>query len=741
MPRTLRAIRYIWNFIEIPSFMKKYIILCYLTVLALRAWAGEGMWLPMLLQQNEAEMQRMGMKMSAEDIYSINKGSLKDAIVRFGGGCTGSIISGAGLLLTNHHCGFGQIQFHSTLQNNYLEHGFWARNLSEELPNPGLTATFIIRMEDVSAKALEGVTAQQTEKERQSLIDRNLQQQTTNASRESWQEVSIRPFYQGNAYYLFITETYKDVRLVGAPPGAVGKFGSDTDNWVWPRHTGDFSLFRIYADKNNRPAAYSAENIPLKPKHFLPVSLDGVAQGDFTLVFGFPGRTTEYLPASAVRQTVDVLNPVRIDIRTRTLGIYDQAMRKDPQIRIQYASKQANLANAWKKWMGENQGIQRVNGIGRKVAFEQVFTERVLQNPTWKQEYGHILPELDKLHQELESFARSREYINELTGANIEILRFANMLHRFVQILDNNGPEALSQRKEQLKAVFQSFYKDYSPEVDQQVFAALIPLYFSGLPPEHLAPFAVEQMNYAGKNADEFARILFLKSNLVKSSNWVSLCEENPVQAVKLIREDYAYLLARNIVDAAESQVSVPYNDYQDKIGLLLRTYMKALMVVMPEKLFYPDANSTLRATYGKVEGYEPQDGVFYLPFTNLNGVIEKYKPGDYEFDVPEKLRQLHANKDFGPYAENGKLPVCFLGSNHTTGGNSGSPVIDGSGNLIGLNFDRVWEGTMSDILYDPSICRNIMVDIRYVLFMMDKYAGASNLMKELKLVHPKKKG
>lgn len=703
--------------------------------------AGEGMWLPLLLQQNEAEMQRMGMKMTAEDIYSINKGSLKDAIVRFGGGCTGSLISSTGLVLTNHHCGFGQIQYHSSLENNYLDQGFWAKTLSEELPNPGLGVTFIVRIEDVTAKALAGLTEGLGERDRQAQIDRNIQVLNEQTPRESWQEVSVRPFFQGNAYYLFVTETFRDVRLVGAPPGAVGKFGADTDNWVWPRHTGDFSIFRVYADKNNRPAAYSPANVPYKPKHYLPISLDGVTPGDFTLVFGFPGTTREYLPASAVQQITETLNPIRIGIRDRSLAIIDEAMRSDPQIRIQYASKQANLANSWKKWIGESLGIKTVNGIEQKKSVEAEFMRRVNAQPQWKTAYGALLPDLEALYKEIEPYAKSRDYITEIASTNVELLRFANTLHQFVVIYENNGADALKQRKEQLRNAFTNFYKDYRPEVDQRVFAALGDLYFTKLPAAHLSPYATEQMNFAGKNADEFARILFYKSRLAQAADWVEKTEADPVQVIRLIKEDYAYQLVRNILETAEVKVFRPYNEIQDKINLLQRSYMKALMEVLKEKRFYPDANSTLRVTYGKVEGYQPKDGVFYVPFTYLDGVMEKFKPGDYEFDVPEKLRQLHASKDYGPYGENGKLPVCFLGSNHTTGGNSGSPAIDAHGNLIGLNFDRVWEGTMSDILYSPAICRNIMVDIRYVLFMVDKYAGASHLVKEMKLVHPKKKG
>jgi hypothetical protein len=726
--------------VHYPFCMMKRNFLAVALVLAavLKALAGEGMWLPLLLKQNEAEMQRMGMKMTAEDIYSINKGSLKDAIIRFGGGCTGSVISPSGLILTNHHCGYGQIQYHSSLERNYLENGFWAKSPAEELPNPGLTVTFITRIEDVSKQALAGVTANMTERERQAAIEKNTNEIASRAAKEAWQDAAVRPFYYGNAYYLFITETFRDIRLVGAPPGAVGKFGADTDNWVWPRHTGDFSMFRIYADQNNRPAAYAPGNVPYRPKHYLPVSLNGIKPGDFTLVFGFPGRTTEYLPASAVAQTVNLLNPIRIDIRNRSLAVLDAAMRADAKVKIQYASKQAGLANSWKKWIGENQGLKKADGIALKKKTEAAFQSRVMAKSGWAQGYGSLLPELDKHYAAIAPYAAAREYINEIVGANVELLRFANSLRQFVAIHDNNGLEALSQRKDQIKAAFEAFYKDYRPEVDQQVLAALIPLYFEKVPGEYLSPFAIEQMNFAGKDAAEFARITFLKSELSRPGKWATLAASDPAAAIKSIREDYAYLLARSILETAEARVFRPYNEINDKISIAQRRYMQALLEVFPEKRFYPDANSTLRVTYGKVEGYQPRDGVYYQHYTYLDGVMEKYQPGDYEFDVPERLRTLYQNKDYGPYAENGRMPVCFIGSNHTTGGNSGSPAIDGSGNLIGLNFDRVWEGTMSDILYAPDICRNIMVDIRYILFMVDKYAGASHLIREMKIVQGK---
>ena len=719
--------------------MKKIIILLLITWIANLAFATEGMWLPLLLKQlNEAEMQSMGMKMSAEDIYSVNRGSLKDAIVQFGGGCTGEVISSQGLILTNHHCGFGQIQSHSSLENNYLQDGFWAMSRAEELPNPGLTVTFIVRIEDVTEQVLEMVTPEMHYKERQAWVARNTEKVKQAAAREAYQDVMIRPFFEGNQYFLFVTETYRDIRLVGAPPSSIGKFGADTDNWVWPRHTGDFSLFRIYAGPDNKPADYAPDNVPYQPRHFLPVSMDGISEGDFTLVFGFPGRTEEYLPSPAIDQRVNVINPIRIGIRDRALNIINEAMRKDPKVRIQYASKQSRIANAWKKWIGESQGVKATDGVGRKKEYEKEFQKRVDANPEWKELYGNLLPQFEKLYAELEPYAKSRDYIGEIAGRNIELFGLANTLHGVVKQYDANGSAALESRMERIQGYLDGFFKDYQPDIDRQVFAALMEVYFNEVNPDHQSDFAITQFVDAQKDPAELAQIVFAKTNLVKPEILRQAIAAGPDAFVKLLKEDYAYVLARRISEINEEKVLEAYNRIQDEIDLLQQQYMKAQMEVFPEKRFYPDANSTLRVTYGKVAGYQPRDAVEYEPQTYLEGVMEKYVPGDYEFDVPEKLRQLYHKKDYGPYGEDGKLPICFIGTNHTTGGNSGSPAIDAYGNLIGLNFDRVWEGTMSDINYDASICRNIMVDIRYILFIIDKYAGAGHLVEEMQLAHPK---
>jgi len=721
--------------------MKKHTLLLLVLTISLQTAlrATEGMWLPLLLSQlNEAEMQRMGMKMSAEDIYSVNQGSLKDAIVRFGGGCTGEIISDQGLLLTNHHCGYGQIQSHSSLENNYLEDGFWAMSKAEELPNPGLTATFIVRIEDVTEAVMRDLADDMPAKERQARIDQRLQKLKQSADKEDYQNAMIRPFFEGTQYFLFITETYRDVRLVGAPPSSIGKFGADTDNWVWPRHTGDFSLFRIYAGPDGKPADYSEDNVPFQPRHFLPISLDGVSEDDFTLVFGFPGRTEEYLPSPAIQQRVETINPIRIGIRDRALEVINAAMQADPQVKIQYASKQSRIANAWKRWIGQSQGIEAVDGVARRQAYEAEFQKRVDANPEWKKKYGELLPQFEELYAELEPYAKTRTAIGEIAGYNIELFRLANSLHGLVKRYESSGLPAIQPLMGRIESYFDNFYKDYRPAIDQKVFAGLMDYYFQSVNPDHIAPFAIEEYALAGKDPMQLAERAFAKSQLAEQAKIEQAINAGAEALMQLIQDDYAYKLVRAISEHSEKTALSEYNRIMESIDELQQAYMQAQMEVFSEKRFYPDANGTLRVTYGKVKGYQARDAVYYQPQTYLEGVVEKYVPGDYEFDVPEKLRQLYADKDYGQYAEDGKMPVCFIGTNHTTGGNSGSPAIDAYGNLVGLNFDRVWEGTMSDIFYDPSICRNIMVDARYILFLIDKYAGAGHLVEEMELVRPK---
>ena len=708
------------------------LLVLFLAATTYAAQAGEGMWLPLLLKAlNEEEMQSMGMKMTAEDIYSVNQGSLKDAIVHFGGFCTGEIISDQGLLLTNHHCGYGQIQQHTTLENNYLEDGFWAMTRGEEKANPGLYAKFIERIEDVTEAALRGVTDAMSFEERQSVIDKNLAALEMSVARKAHEEVAIRPFFKGNQYFAFITVTYPDVRLVGAPPSSIGKFGADTDNWVWPRHTGDFSLFRVYAGPDNLPAEYSENNVPLRPKHHLPMSLDGVAPEDFTLIFGFPGRTNEYLPSYAIDQLMRLEDPAKIAVRDAALKVLDAAMKADPAVKIKYASKFASVANYWKKWIGEVQGLERSGGLERKRTYEAELTRRIEADPALKAKYGNILTDMRGYYADREPLVVPRAYYGETTR-NVELLRLAGLMDRLVGIYENNGAAGFANFKARLLPYLEGQLKNYDPAVDQQVFAKLLALYEAEVPAAYRPAF--KRISW-----DKQAVDLYRGTKFTDISNIKNLLDQSPEQAIAAIRNDPAYQFYQQLSTPYNEKVAQPYSEVDAAVEEAMRLYMRAQMEAFPERTFYPDANSTLRVGYGQVTGYEPRDGVMYQYGTHLSGVIEKYVPGDYEFDVPQKLRSLYEAKDYGPYADaDGKMPVCFIGSNHTTGGNSGSPAIDAHGNLIGLNFDRAWEGTMSDYNYDPAICRNIMVDARYVLFIIDKYAGAGHLVEEMTLVRPK---
>ncbi|SHN64579.1 Peptidase S46 [Flavobacterium fryxellicola] len=711
------------------KFLKLFLLLF---VIQTQAQQG-GMWIPSLLKgMNETEMKNLGMKMSVKDIYDVNQSSMKDAVPHFNGGCTSEVISPKGLILTNHHCGYSQIQSHSTVDHDYLTDGFWAYKMEEELPNEGLTVTFMVKIEDVTTLVLEGTAAVTNEAEKQKKIQENISALTNSLPKENWQENKIRTFYEGNQYMLFVTETFTDVRLVGAPPTSIGKFGSDTDNWVWPRHTGDFSLFRIYADKNNRPAKYSKDNVPYTPKHFLPISLDGIAEDDFTLVFGYPGKTNEYLPAVAIEQIVNELNPAKIEIRDKALKVADGFMRKDNAIKIQYASKYASIANYWKKWIGETQGLKKSNAVAIKRETEKAFQQKITKAGKEK-EYGTLLADFEKNYTEIAPYALARDYFMETVQRNTELLSTGYRLYQLEQVYKTKGEQAFTDRKNNLSSGLADFYKNFNATVDEKVFEQLIELYATKSPKQFLPQSLVNV------NAKKLASEIYSKSKLKSYEGLKELLSGDANTVITKLNSDPGFLLAKELADKYAKEIAPKYDDINLTITALQRTYMKAQLELNTDGRIFPDANSTLRVTYGKVKGYEPKDATLYTPITYLDGVMEKYIPGDYEFDVPSKLIDLYNTKDYGPYGENGKMPVCFIGTNHTTGGNSGSPAIDGNGNLIGLNFDRVWEGTMSDIYYDPSICRNIMVDIRYVLFIMDKYAGAKNLISELKLVHPKK--
>ena len=710
--------------------MRKITLLFALLLFWLSGFAQQGgMWLPSLLEgMNAKEMKSLGMKMSVKDIYEVNKSSLKDAVPHFNGGCTAEMISNKGLLLTNHHCGYSQIQSHSTLANDYLTYGFWAKKQEEELPNENLSVTFIVRVEDITSKVLVDTEALVNEEARTAKIESNINNVLRNTPKEAWQECRVRAFYEGNQYLLFIVETFKDVRLVGAPPSSIGKFGSDTDNWVWPRHTGDFALFRVYADKNNRPAAYSKDNVPYKPKHYFPISLKGVKEGDFTMVFGYPGRTQEYLPAIAVAQMADVINPMKIGIRDVILKTQDSFMRNDPEIKIKYASKYASIANYWKKWIGEAQGLKKSGAVAIKQKQEEEF-KKDIESHSRKAEYGTVLPEMEKLYAQALDYSVASDLFSEFMR-HIDLLNNGYKIMQLQNVLLQRGEEAFNEKKAELLQSFKTSYKNYDKAVDKAVFEKAVAYYVKNMPKRFLAP------NLQNFNA-KLLTIKLYNNSFLASYEGIEKTLLLPESAFKgILKKDVGMQFIQQFVEYYFVEVAAPYQEITDKLAGLQRKYMKGILeFATPEDRIFPDANSTLRVTYGKVEGYSPADAVKYEPFTYLDGVMEKYIPNDYEFDVPAKLRYLYERKEYGIYGKDGKMPVCFIATNHTTGGNSGSPAIDAKGNLIGLNFDRVWEGTMSDVYYDPKICRNIMVDIRYILFIIDKYADASYLIDEMKII------
>lgn len=671
--------------------MKKLLLLIALVWMgAAHVKADEGMWLPSEILKKIKDIQSQGFKLSAEDIYSVNQSSLKDAVVRFGSGCTGELISSEGLLITNHHCGFGQIQAHSSVEHDYLRDGFWAMSREEELPNPGLTVSFLEYMIDVTDEVLKGYKPKMTEEKRIALVEKNSKKIEEKVVKgKKGLVANVKPIYYGNQYFLFVYKVYTDVRLVGAPPSSIGKFGGDTDNWMWPRHTGDFSVFRVYAGEDNEPADYSPNNVPLRPKKFFKINAKGISEGDFTMVYGFPGTTREYLFSEAVKNTALVSNPHKIALRTLRLDIQKREMDKDQAVRIKYASKQARVANAWKKWQGEAKGIIRLDAVGKKQAFEAQFDKWAEGKP----EYEGLMAKFKELYASIEELLLVQDYQSEALNA-VELITFAG----------KGQPDA------------DLFYKDYYMPIDKASFIALYQAYDKNIADTYKSSYFKEQLQRFG-SVEAWADALFTQ-------------EPNLAMAAEIYRQTNAYY-QENIAPTLET--------VNKEITLLYRTYMKGMMEYneanQAGKIFYPDANSTLRVTYGKVKGYSPADAVYYTPVSSLEGIIQKDNPDIYDYNIPQKLRDLYAAKDYGRWEENGSVPVAFIATNHTSGGNSGSPVLDADGNLIGVNFDRVWEGTMSDVVYDAEICRNISLDIRYALFVMDKLAGAKHLVEEMEII------
>lgn len=701
------------------------------------AFSDEGMWLPHLLKQlNEKDMKAMGFKLSADDIYSVNKKSMKDAVVLFGRGCTGEVISNEGLLLTNHHCGFGQIQDHSDVSHDYLTNGFWAKERKDELRNPGLTVTFIIEVKDVTAEILKSVTSNMSESERENAITAASLPLIAKAVEGSHYEAIIKPMFGGNEYLLFVTETFKDVRLVGAPPMHIGNFGKDSDNWTWPRHTGDFSMFRIYAGKDNKPADYSPDNIPFQPRHFFPISLKGVKENDFTMVYGFPARTNEYLHSEAVDLTINHSSPVKVALRDVRLKTMKASMDTNQTIFIQYADKYSGVANYWKKWAGEAKGLKKADAITRKKVFENKFDERTKTQSNLL-EYDGLTDKLGQLYLKLKPIQLELDLFSDGILSN-EILRYANNFNKLYTALQENKKEQAQAAAADLSKNVDPFFKDYNKLLDARLIAQSFYQVYQ-IKPNFIAPEQVEIIKQEKdiQKWDVWA-LQQLNSSYFQSKAMVKeLLNKTPEVQLEILQKDVIFQMSLFYYSYYRNQVLAPYNEINSQITSLNRKYIQAQRLAFPNKKFYPDANQTLRVAFGKAEGYQPSDAVNFSYFTTADGILEKNNNGATDHKIDERLRTLIQNKDFGRYADKKtkKLHTCFAASNHTTGGNSGSPVLNAYGQLIGTNFDRNWEGTMSDIFYDINQVRNITLDIRYTLWVIDKYAGASHLLNEMEII------
>ena len=703
--------------------MKKILTILVLATLSLPSFADEGMWIPMLLQRNEAAMQKAGMHISAKDIYDINHASLKDAILLFGGGCTGEFVSEEGLVLTNHHCGYSYIVKHSSVEHDYLTNGFWAMSRDQEIPCPGLSVTRLVRMEDVTAQVLEGITEETSEPDREKIVEKNIATITVKAVEGTHYKAIIKPFYYGNQYFMYVNEVFTDVRLVGAPPSNIGKFGGDTDNWMWPRHTGDFSMFRVYA-KDGKPADFSSDNTPYRPLKHLEISLKGIDEGDFTFVFGYPGTTRRYVTHDAVDLAANVENPVRIALRDIRLAHYNAAMQQSPAQRLKYASRVASIANGWKKWQGETLGIERLHGVEQKLEQEAAFRKWAADKP----QYRDVLDQLE------DNYARLREIETEWTYFNEALMAsdFMNRAYRLFQISRSGDTSLVAKLRTDSEKYFEDF--DQHSPIDEAIFLET----FLYMWERGFASFLPADRYQTDADVEAMLKKVYQKSILNNPKKLMKLLSKDRNKILDVIRRDPAYdLFSIAYLFCYSDTKRKTYNEADDNIQRLMRTYIKGMMEQYPDSNFFPDANLTLRVAYGHVEGFKPKDATYYTAYSTIEGIMEKENPHVYDYRVEPRLKELWQKKDYGQYAnKKGELPVAFIATNHTTGGNSGSPVLNADGQLIGINFDRCWEGTMSDLLFDPAYCRNISLDIRYCLFIIDKFAGARHLVDEMTLVN-----
>jgi hypothetical protein len=710
----------------------------------------EGMWLPLFIERlNYVDMQKMGLHLTADELYNINNSSLKDAIVGLGNieyptshFCTAEVVSSQGLLLTNHHCGFDAIQQQSSLENDYLTNGFWALSFKEELPCEGITASFLVRMENVTERVLADLNDNMSEAERDAAVSKVASKLEKENSEKGKYKVDVKGFFENNEYYMFVYIIYKDVRLVGAPPSAIGKFGGDTDNWMWPRHTGDFSMLRIYTAPDGSPAEYSEKNIPLVPRHHLPVSLKGVKKNDFAMIWGYPGTTDRFLTSYGVNLAIEESNPVVVAIRTRKLDILRADMDADPKIKLQYASKYAQSANYWKYFIGQTKGLKRLNVYEKKKSQEDEFIAWVNADDARKMKYGQAISLIEQGYNDLRKFNLHLKYLEEAVFQGSEFIYFSFGAYQLYMKLSTQAQTKDKKGKamydadiralaDQFRKECDKFFKDYNSTTDKKVFVALMKMYYENVPADQQpSVFADVQKKFKG-SFSKWADHVYAVSLFTDQTRMNAFLDK---PTYKSIQEDPGFAITLSMVDAIRSVYS-EVGGVENKINQGNRLYVDGLMKMHPEKKFYPNANSTMRMTYGRVLDYYPADAVHYDYITTLEGVMEKEDPKNDEFIVPEKLRDLYRNKDYGRYAQNGKLPVCFIANLDITGGNSGSPVINGDGHLIGVAFDGNWEAMSGDIAYEPDYQRTICVDIRYVLFIIDKYAGAQNLINEMTII------
>ncbi len=706
------------------------VVIILLTLSGLKARADEGMWLlPLIEKLNIGTMTEIGLRLSADDIYSLNKASLKDAVVIFGNGCTGEIVSPQGLLLTNHHCGYGQIQNHSTVEHDYLNNGFWAGSQDEELPNPGLTVTFLVRIEDVTSRILGKLTAGMSEGQRSEAINAESSVISAEALKGTHYNARVIPFYGGNQFFLLIYEVYSDVRLVGTPPNSIGKYGHDTDNWMWPRHTGDFSVFRVYMSPDGKPAPYSKDNVPLKPKHYLPISIKNLHKNDFTMILGYPGTTTRYMTSYEVNEAMKITNADRITIRGERQDIWMADMKADPKVNIQYASKFAGSSNYWKFSIGQNEGLERLRTAEHKAAFEAEFMEWVNADPARVQKYGNALTLIENAVKGRAGKYNALQWYNEVFRSSTELINYAGQLAPLEEALASKDKERAEGIAGRMLRNIDNFFGDYNYPTDRKMTRAMLKLFKENIDPVFLPDlYTVIDRKYKG-NIDAYVDDMFTRSFLTTPEKLTAFLAAPDLR--KLLK-DPAYNAARSVA-AVRSGLQKDLQAFNDDLAKGQRLYLAGVMEYMPDKTQYPDANFTMRLTYGQVLDYYPYDAVHYNWYTTIDGVIQKYKPGDYEFDLPQHFIDLYNKKEFGRYASSdGYMPVCFITNNDITGGNSGSPVINASGELIGLAFDGNWEAMTGNIAFEPDLQRCICVDIRYVLWIIDIYSGASHLLKEM---------